>query len=138
MPIKYALGPNIIICYNPTMPYKNIEDRKAASKRHYAVNKQRYLERNQLYRQKIQEMVRSLKESSPCHDCNQHYPYYVMDFDHLDMDKKLNNINYLSSTGRIGALKQEIVKCEVVCANCHRIRTHQRKGKVIGTRSSVD
>lgn len=108
------------------MAYKDIDDRKAASRRHYLANKQHYLERNARYRAEIQKYVQEIKESHPCSDCGIHYPYYVMDFDHLDADLKIRDINYLSSTGRIGALKKEIVKCEVVCANCHRKRTHER------------
>ena len=116
------------------MAYKNIEDQRAASKRHYESNKQKYLERNKRYRQVIQEYVRKIKETSRCKDCDRQYPYYVMDFDHLD--SKEHDISFLTSTGRIGALKQEIDKCEVVCANCHRIRSHTRLK--IRSRSSVD
>ena len=108
------------------MAYKNIEDRRAASKRHYQLNKQRYLDRNVKYRARIRELVRAIKEKSPCADCGTSYPYYVMDFDHLEASEKINDINFLSSTGRIGALKKEIEKCEVVCANCHRKRSHKR------------
>lgn len=109
------------------MAYKNIEDQKAASRRHYLANKETYLERNKKYRVKIQHFIREIKEKTPCTDCNQVYPYYVMDFDHLE--NKENMVSFLSATGRIGALKREIEKCEIVCANCHRIRTHQRISK---------
>ena len=120
------------------MAYKSVEDRKAASKRHYEAHKQRYLDRNHRYRREIKDYVHGLKEASPCVDCGINYPYYVMDFDHLE--DKVGAISYLSATGRIGALKKEIKKCEIVCANCHRIRTHIRRlqDKAISTRSSVD
>lgn len=111
------------------MAYKDPDDQRAASKRHYYANKQRYLERNARYRQEIHEMVRTIKESNPCADCGNNFPYYVMDFDHTGKELKLNDINYLSSTGRIGALKRELVKCVVVCANCHRKRTHFRQAQ---------
>jgi hypothetical protein len=81
----------------------------------------------------IRNFVRKRKENVPCVDCGVKYPYYVMDFDHLE-DKKFN-ISYLAATGRIGTLKMEIAKCEIVCANCHRKRTYERE---ICTRSSVD
>jgi soluble cytochrome b562 len=110
------------------MAYKNSEDQKAASKRHYLANKVKYLERNKRYRRSIQGFVHTLKESSACVDCKIKYPYYVMDFDHLG--DKLDGVNYLMATGRIGALKREIKKCEVVCANCHRKRTYQRSHKI--------
>jgi hypothetical protein len=106
--------------------YKNPQDQSAASKRHYIAHKEAYLERNTKYRLAIRKFVQDLKEESPCVDCGIQYPYYVMDFDHLDESLTLNDINYLASTGRIGTLKKEIVKCEVVCASCHRIRTHNR------------
>lgn len=106
------------------MAYKNVSDRKAASKRHYAANKAKYLERNKLYRVEIRGYVRKIKEETPCADCGNSYPYYVMDFDHLE--DKVENVSSLSATGRIGALKREIEKCEIVCTNCHRKRTHDR------------
>lgn len=117
------------------MAYKNIEDRKAASKRHYYANKAKYMERNKKYKISIRAYVHDLKEKTPCADCQLNYPYYVMDFDHLD-DKE-NAISFLSATGRIGALKREIQKCEIVCANCHRKRTHERLQNV-SARSSAD
>jgi hypothetical protein len=114
------------------MAYKNIDDRKVASKKHYLKNKQRYLDRNKRYREEIRKYVQDIKENTPCADCGKKYPYYVMDFDHLG-DKEFD-INYLTATGRCGKLRDEIKKCEVVCANCHRIRTHNRAS----TSSSVD
>ncbi len=117
------------------MAYRDIEARKAASKKHYVANKQKYLERNKRYRSGIQDYVRQMKEASPCSDCGKRYPYYVMDFDHLK--SKEHNISFLMATGRIGALKKEIKKCEVVCANCHRLRSHKRLEQM-RARSSVD
>lgn len=60
----------------------------------------------------------------PCKDCNQKFPYYVMDFDHVRGRKKFNISQTLSV--RPETLMREIKKCEVVCANCHRIRTYKR------------
>ena len=117
------------------MPYKNKQDQLLASRKHYLNNKQKYLKRNVAYRDSIRKFVQEIKENTPCHDCGNFYPYYVMDFDHINASEKENGINFLSSTGRIGALKKEIVKCELVCANCHRQRTHMR---ALRTRSSVD
>lgn len=87
----------------------------------------------------IRKFIQDKKESSACCDCGVNYPYYVMDFDHLEGAEKDDTINFLSSTGRIGAVKREMEKCELVCANCHRERTHQRRvAKISSPRSSVD
>lgn len=48
-----------------------------------------------------------------------------MDFDHLS-DKDLA-ISHMRSRGMSRAnILAEMAKCELVCANCHRIRTQQR------------
>lgn len=117
------------------MAYKNKEDQRVASKRHYLKYKIKYLERNRLYRLSIREYMQYIKEANPCIDCGVKYPYYIMDFDHLV--GKDNEINYLASSGRIGALKREIKKCEIVCANCHRMRTF-RRSQNLRARSSAD
>lgn len=115
------------------MAYKNIEDQRLASRRHYLANKNKYMERNKKYRKEVKNFIKEIKESSPCIDCGVKYPYYVMDFDHLE--GKDFGINFLSATGRIAALKKELEKCELVCSNCHRKRTYQRE---LCTRSSAD
>jgi hypothetical protein len=108
------------------MAYKNKEDQKAASRKHYIANKEYYLNRNRRYRKEISTYVNQIKEETPCKDCNKQYPYYVMDFDHLNAKEKVALVSYLCKKRSPVAMKNEILKCEVVCANCHRARTHYR------------
>lgn len=72
--------------------------------------------------EKKREFVREQK-SRPCTDCGVQYPYYVMHFDHLG-DKAFSIRD--GRSGSYEKLKQEMAKCEVVCANCHAERTFQR------------
>ncbi len=66
-------------------------------------------------------------KNKPCADCDESYPYYIMDFDHKPDSEKKYLINKLVKTGTaISTLQKEIDKCDVVCSNCHRIRTHKR------------
>jgi hypothetical protein len=70
--------------------------------------------------------LRKLKEV-PCADCEQTFDPVCMDFDHLPEFPKTMEISYMMrhrmSWDKIAA---EITKCEVVCANCHRLRTKNR------------
>lgn len=75
------------------------------------------------YQVPLREIICKAKDV-PCKDCGQRYPSYVMDFDHLH-DKKFVIGSYTFVT--VEALLEEIAKCDVVCANCHRERTHRRK-----------
>lgn len=71
------------------------------------------------------EFIRALKDN-PCTDCGLKYPYYVMEFDHTS-DDKIINVGQIASRGwSIARLEAEIAKCDLVCANCHRERTHKR------------
>lgn len=106
------------------MPWKDIEKQRAAIRRHYYANREYYIEKAQRKRRELKLWLNVLKQSSACADCNVSYPYYVMDFDHLN--EKKWEINKLINTGNAKRLKEEIKKCEIVCANCHRTRTHQR------------
>lgn len=101
-----------------------LECHRAYGRRHYQNNKQYYVQKASKQQDKLAEEVRRLKEF-PCADCGKHYPYYVMDFDHRE-DKKFS----ISQKAYFGARKQvldEIKKCDVVCSNCHRERTYQRR-----------
>jgi hypothetical protein len=71
----------------------------------------------------------SLKAGRPCTDCRRTYAPQVMQWDHLPGSLKLGNI----STDLRGRSRQEILdeisKCELVCANCHAIRTFKRAAR---------
>ena len=68
---------------------------------------------------------KEIKEKNPCMDCKIWYPYYVMDFDHV-RGRKHKNVAELIDTLSKKKIDEEIAKCEIVCSNCHRIRTHDR------------
>jgi hypothetical protein len=75
-------------------------------------------------KQEFKNRLAKIKEKSGCVDCgiNNHI---ILDFDHLK-DKKYNISRMIHNGFSWAAIKKEIAKCEVVCANCHRIRTHDR------------
>lgn len=70
----------------------------------------------------VRENVTEYLSKHPCVDC-ENSDVRVLEFDHVK-DKKFKNISTMIyqrySWNRI---LKEIEKCEVRCANCHRIRT---------------
>ena len=74
------------------------------------------------YRRTVQEFKNAAKDA-PCVDCGIRYPPYVMDFDHRDPATKKKAVSRIHS---IQMAADEIAKCDLVCANCHRERTHQQ------------
>ena len=77
---------------------------------------------------KTRELI-DMAKNVPCRDCGVVYPPYVMDFDHVRGSKMFNIGQSISKTAPIDSIINEISKCEVVCSNCHRIRTHQRNNR---------
>lgn len=80
------------------------------------------------YRKQIDNYRKYIKEATPCADCGNFFPYYVMHFDHLPGFVKLFNIaSYKDYTQDLDVVKREISKCDIVCSNCHAVRTHYRR-----------
>jgi hypothetical protein len=76
-------------------------------------------------RDSIANLIIELK-SSPCKDCGKNFPYYCMDFDHLDGSVKKLNIKEIKSSPSKKHILEEISKCELVCVNCYRLRMVRR------------
>jgi len=74
------------------------------------------------YNAEILNEIRKL----PCADCGKSYPWYIMEFDHIDPSTKKSQVSAIKSCS-LFKLIREIVKCDVVCANCHRVRTFFRR-----------
>lgn len=56
-------------------------------------------------------------------DCEVSYPSYVMDFDHVRGIKFKEISQMCRAAFRIEKIPEEIEKCDLVCSNCHRVRT---------------
>jgi hypothetical protein len=82
-----------------------------------------------VWRRRMKAWIDSLK-AKPCIDCHRRFPPCAMDFDHVRGTKEFNVSAACMSRGVSQArVIAEVLKCEVVCACCHRIRTHKRNLK---------
>lgn len=79
-------------------------------------------ERNQRSYDKRKEIINRIK-NRPCMDCGGWYEPCQMDFDHREPNKKRGSVSRTLNFS-IKALYAEIAKCDVVCSNCHRLRTY--------------
>jgi hypothetical protein len=68
-----------------------------------------------------------IKSEKGCLDCGYNKSPYALQFDHISDNKKANVSNLIRSDYSWITIKAEIDKCEIVCANCHAIRTHERR-----------
>jgi hypothetical protein len=68
-----------------------------------------------------------MKLDVPCSDCGGVFPEWVMHWDHLPGHVKVGEVSTLVRCRRREVALEELRKCELVCANCHAIRTSQRK-----------
>lgn len=103
---------------------------KIRGRNYYHLNHDRQLKlalirRHRAYVEKREFIVKT--KDKPCADCRKRYPFYVMDFDHRDYHIKTKEVSYMFTRNwSLDKIKIEADKCDIVCANCHRIRTYQR------------
>jgi hypothetical protein len=86
-----------------------------------SINSYIYIARN--YVDKIK------KEIGKCEICEwfDEDNLYCLDFDHINREDKSENISRLVSIGsNINKIKDEIKKCRLLCANCHRTHTNNQ------------
>lgn len=117
-----------------------------ANKKHYRNNKQSYIDHAREYHQNnrqaytdhareraahrhVENRQRLFEYLSayPCVDCGCE-DIRVLEFDHIRGSKKKSISRLLSINAPWKAIQAEIEKCEIRCANCHRIKTNEQRG----------
>lgn len=94
------------------MPYKDKEKLYAAQKRH---------------RQKIRAHLFELLSTKACIDCGEKDPI-VLEFDHRNSKEKFKIVGkMLSGHYSWKSVLEEIGKCDIRCANCHRKKTYREQ-----------
>src|SRR5678815_4039911 len=100
--------------------------RRAYDRRYYAQRgRAARIQRKRAHRDAARAWMDSLK-AMPCTDCGQVFPAWVMHWDHLPGYEKLDCIGSMVGSQRRTLVLDELKKCELVCANCHAVRTINR------------
>lgn len=82
---------------------------------------------NQQRTQTRARWIKAYKLSRGCMDCGYKDHPEALDFDHRPGVQKQFEISAVCKNGNMDRLMAEIEKCDVVCANCHRVRTANRR-----------
>lgn len=110
---------------------RDLEKHKLRKREWYLRNKKLTQERTEKWRKNGFRntilYIQKIKSDTPCLDCNKFYHYSIMDFDHRNGDTKINNVSAMARNYKLKTIIEEIEKCDVVCANCHRLRTYNRR-----------
>ena len=111
--------------------YREIQNELGCSKGTIAYHlgqgqKRKTLDRTNRKRTLYKRDLRAEMEEIGCVDCGEKYPYYMLQFDHLPEFEKVDSPQQLLHKYGWTKAREEIEKCEVVCANCHCIRTYVR------------
>ncbi len=100
-----------------------------ANSHHYQNNKDVYLDRaksrNTRFNNENKQKIYTYLLEHPCVDCGQ-ADVRVLEFDHVRGNKSASITRLLGRAVSWETIETEIAKCEVRCANCHRIRTNER------------
>jgi hypothetical protein len=111
---------------------RNVERRKAYKAKYLAKPESREKARQYQRRRRQNNLTKfmvDLHKAAPCVDCGERYPAQVMEFDHRDSAVKVADVATLARRSQPSIAFDEISKCDLVCANCHRIRTIYRRFK---------
>ena len=98
---------------------------------HYKNNVGYYVEKARRRRETLDKLILEAKDK-PCADCQNHFNSWQLQFDHMPgTEKRFILSSRKARTVSVESLLAEIAKCEVVCANCHANRTHERNRALV-------
>ena len=112
------------------MPYKDLEVRKAyhklKSRKHYEENRQELIGKQLEKKKQFKKEWKEFKATLSCTKCGFDHPA-ALDFHHTDPTQKDGNIHRYVSNNQPKKTFEEVAKCIVLCANCHRIHHYEEK-----------
>ena len=100
---------------------------RAYAKEQYEQGRSRGVERVLAARAVKQREVLGYLLVHPCVDCGEKDPI-VLEFDHRGDDKIKHISGMLTDGAPMARVWEEVAKCDVRCANCHRRMTARRNG----------
>ena len=113
------------------MPYKDPTKQKEAQHQHYLSNLEKYKASSRISKRNRSKWFRELKQTMQCSKCDESR-WQCLDFHHPDEvrpdrgktpkgNRVILSVGYLASSFGKKRTLEEIKKCIVLCANCHRM-----------------
>ena len=97
----------------------------------YRNNRKRHIQtaykNRQVARKTATKYVLKHFEKNLCNSCGESNPL-VLEFNHIKGKKRATVSEMVVCGWGLKTIKKEISKCEVLCANCHRIKTAKQRG----------
>ena len=106
---------NILGCSKGTISYHLGEGQKEKTR-----------DRSNRSRTLLKRKLWEIKEESGCMDCGEMYPHWMLDFDHRPEHDKIDSQSQIVHKYSWDRAIEELNKCDIVCPNCHRMRTYIR------------
>jgi hypothetical protein len=88
------------------------------SKKSYDKDSSKYKERIKTQVSKCTSYIEGYKTTHSCCKCGENRNW-VLDFHHLNKEEKEYNIGDLKYSGSFNKIKNEMLKCVLLCKNCH-------------------
>lgn len=102
------------------MPYQNSEKQKQCQKDYYIKNKKLYLDLQRKRKKERRAWFSAIKAKLKCMLCSES-DSVCLDFHHRDRSAKIKSVCQLvAEVSTEEKILNEMAKCDVVCANCHR------------------
>ncbi len=106
---------------------KNPNKVRAWNAIHRAKNREQYNANRTAAQRALRARIAEIKLAAGCIDCGYWEHAEALDFDHRPGEEKVRNVSQMTSNASWERIVAEIAKCDVVCANCHRVRTARRR-----------
>jgi hypothetical protein len=101
------------------MAYSDPSKRAAYAKLHYERNKAAYIKKGAVSKEAFKRKWAEFKATLKCTQCDESHPA-TLDFHHITRDPTNRKVHLLAANCSWKAIQEEMKKCVVLCANCHR------------------
>lgn len=104
------------------------DERKASNGVYYETKREYDREFNLHKRWFHRAFANRVKTKYGCKKCGYNEHPVALHFNHIDPASKTKNVgNLISQSYSLSRIKEEMRKCEVLCANCHSIHSYEEK-----------
>lgn len=103
-----------------------MENKRIWWQNHYNQRKKYYVIKARKRAIIITDMINKIKSDKGCMNCPEHDPI-CLDFHHRDEKTKINTVSKIKLMRGLQVILDEIEKCDILCSNCHRKVTRDRR-----------